>query len=370
MNKPIYLDKAGTYGYLPKEVLKSIVPYLTKTCGNGSSLHSIGREANNAIKQATVTIKSLTNADNIYYTSGSSESNNWVINNYRNGKIISSTIEHHSILNTLKYYAENYGLEYELVNVDGSGQIKMDELEKALSKGANLCSIQTVNNEIGTIQNINKIYELCQKYNCDFHTDLTQAFSHIDISNLKYDYASISAHKFGGLQGIGALLCNKPIKPFIIGGEQQDGIRGGTYNLCGIVSMGKAAELYNYSLERDNRCRKIRAKFYNAFAKMTDVYFNTDITNSISSTLNISFKGVESESLMLLLDMDDIYVSSGSACNSGSLEPSHVLKAIGTPEEYIYNSIRLSWDNTLTDKEVDYVIECIKRNVKKVRGYV
>lgn len=370
MNKPIYLDKAGTFGCIPKPVLKSIVPYFTKMCGNASSLHSVGREANNVIKQATTTIKAITKANTVYYTSGSSESNNWVINNYRNDKIISSTIEHHSILNTLKYYAENYGLDYELISVNGTGRIKMDELEKALSKGANLCSIQTVNNEIGTIEDINTIYDLCHKYNCNLHTDLTQAFSHIDISNLKYDYASLSAHKFGGLQGTGVLLCNKPIKPFIIGGEQQDNMRGGTYNLCGIVSMAKAAELYNYSLERDKRCREIQNKFYNAFGHFKDVYFNTAIPVSISSTLNVAFKGVESESLMLLLDMDGIYVSAGSACNSASLEPSHVLKAIGTPEDYIYNSIRLSWDDTLTDDEVDYVVESIKKNIKKVRGYI
>ena len=370
MNKPIYLDKAGTFGCIPKPVLKSIVPYFTKMCGNASSLHSVGREANNVIKQATTTIKAITKANTVYYTSGSSESNNWVINNYRNDKIISSTIEHHSILNTLKYYAENYGLDYELISVNGTGRIKMDELEKALSKGANLCSIQTVNNEIGTIEDINTIYDLCHKYNCNLHTDLTQAFSHIDISNLKYDYASLSAHKFGGLQGTGVLLCNKPIKPFIIGGEQQDNMRGGTYNLCGIVSMAKAAELYNYSLERDKRCREIQNKFYNTFGHFKDVYFNTAIPVSISSTLNVAFKGVESESLMLLLDMDGIYVSAGSACNSASLEPSHVLKAIGTPEDYIYNSIRLSWDDTLTDDEVDYVVESIKKNIKKVRGYI
>ena len=369
MNKIIYLDKAGTYGILPKEVLKSIMPYLAKMCGNGSSLHSAGREASNVIKQTTATIKLITNANNVYYTSGSSESNNWVINNYRNCKIVSSVIEHHSILNTLMYYADNYGLEYELINVDCTGHIKMDELEKTLSKGINLCSIMAVNNEIGTIQNINEIYELCHKYNCDFHTDLTQAFSHIDISNLKYDYASISAHKFGGLQGTGALLCNKPIKPFIIGGEQQNGMRGGTYNLCGIVAMGKACELYNYSPERDKRCREIQMKFYNAFSEMQDVHFNADINNSISTTLNVGFKGVESESLMLLLDMDGICVSAGSACNSGSLEPSHVLKAIGCPDEYIYNSIRLSWDDTLSNEDVEYVINSIQKNVKKVRGY-
>lgn len=370
MDKTIYLDRAGTFGYMPKPVLKSIVPYLTKICGNASSLHSVGREANNAIKQATATIKAVTNANKIYYTSGSSESNNWVINNYRNGKVISSTIEHHSILNTLKYYAENYGLKYELVNVDSVGHIKMTELEKVLSKGADLCSIQTVNNEIGTIEDINAIYNLCHKYNCNLHTDLTQAFSHIDISNLKYDYASLSAHKFGGLQGIGTLLCNKPIKPFIIGGEQQDNMRGGTYNLCGIVAMAKAAELYNYSPERDKHCREIRQKFVDAFNTFKNVHFNTVLSASISSTLNVAFKNVESESLMLLLDMDGICVSAGSACNSGSLEPSHVLKAIGCPDEYIYNSIRLSWDDTLTENEVNYVIESIKKNVRKVRGYI
>lgn len=370
MNKPIYLDKAGTFGYIPKLVLKSIMPFLTEMCGNASSLYSLGREANNAVKQATATLKTITNANTVYYTSGSSESNNWVINNYHNGKIVSSVIEHHSILNTLKYYAENYGLEYELVNTDSTGRIKMDELEKALSKGADLCSVQTVNNEIGTIEDINAIYNLCHKHNCKLHTDLTQAFSHIDISRLKYDYASLSAHKYGGLQGIGVLLCNEPIKPFIIGGHQQENMRGGTYNLCGIVSMGVASELYNYSPERDKLCKEIQMKFYNAFSEMQDVHFNTDINNSISTTLNVGFKGVESESLMLLLDMDGICVSAGSACNSGSLEPSHVLKAINCPEEYIHQSIRLSWSDTLTDEEVEYTIESIKKNIKKVRGYI
>lgn len=160
------------------------------------------------------------------------------------------------------------------------------------------------------------------------------------------------------------------INSFIIGGHQQGSMRGGTYNLPGIISMGKASELYNYSPEKDKCCREIQNKFYNAFSQMTDVHFNTDIEHSISSTLNVGFKGVESESLMLLLDMDGICVSAGSACNSGSLEPSHVLKAINCPEEYIYNSIRLSWDDTLTNEDVNYTIERIMNNVKKVRGYI
>ena len=158
--------------------------------------------------------------------------------------------------------------------------------------------------------------------------------------------------------------------PLLYGGQQEAHLRAGTENVAFIVGIGKAAELYNYSLERDKHCREIQQKFYNAFGHFKDVYFNTVIADSISSTLNVAFKNVESESLMLLLDMDGICVSAGSACNSASLEPSHVLKAIGTPEDYIYNSIRLSWDDTLTDDEVDYVVESIKKNIKKVRGYI
>ena len=251
MNKIIYLDKAGTYGNIPKPILTSILSYLNGMCGNASSLYSIGNKALSEVNKATDLIKRTTNAKEVYYTSGSSESNNWVINNFRHSTIISSTIEHPSILNTLKYYAQEYCLNYKLIGVDNKGIIKKDELEKALSEGAGLCTIIGVNNELGIIQNINAIYDLCHKYNCKLHTDLTQAFSHIDISKLKYDYASLSAHKFGGLQGVGTLLCNSPINSFIIGGHQQGSMRGGTYNLPGIISMGKASELYNYSPEKD-----------------------------------------------------------------------------------------------------------------------
>lgn len=190
--------------------------------------------------------------------------------------------------------------------------------------------------------------------------------------NLGVDFLSLSGHKFHSSKGVGILYIKEPdkFKPFLYGGAQEKKLRPGTENVASIVGMGKASELYNYSLEKDKRCREIQNKFYNAFSQMADVHFNTDIEHSISSTLNVGFKGVESESLMLLLDMDGICVSAGSACNSGSLEPSHVLKAINCPEEYIYNSIRLSWDDTLTDKDVNYTIERIMNNVKKVRGYI
>ena len=192
------------------------------------------------------------------------------------------------------------------------------------------------------------------------------------MKDLDVDFLSLSAHKFHGAKGVGILYIKEPdkFKPFIYGGGQEQHRRAGTENVASIVGMGVASELYNYSPERDTRCREIQMKFYNAISEMQDVHFNTDINHSISTTLNVGFKGVESESLMLLLDMDGICVSAGSACNSGSLEPSHVLKAINCPEEYIHQSIRLSWDDTLTDEEVEYTIESIKKNIKKVRGYI
>ena len=367
----VYLDKAATCGKIPSEVIEEIQPYLTEMCGNASSLYSIGRKSNNAIKTATDRIKAATGAKEVYYTSGATESNNWIINNFRNGRILASAIEHPSILNTLRFYKNEYKTDYKLIEVCTDGSINYTELCENLQKGADLCTIMCVNNEIGTIQDINKIYTLCHEYGCALHTDLTQAYSHIDITKLKYDYASLSSHKFGGLQGTGVLLCNAPINPFIIGGHQQGGYRGGTYNLCGIVSMGKAIELNNYTnrVEEESRCREIQTYFYNAFAEMEDVHFNTDLHNSVPTTLNIAFKNVESESLMLLLDIDGISVSSGSACNSGSLDPSYVLKAIHCPDEYIYGSIRLSWDSTLTNEQIEYAIDRIKTNVRKIRGY-
>ena len=207
-----------------------------------------------------------------------------------------------------------------------------------------------------------------------FHTDATQAFGHIPINvkELDCDFLSLSGHKFHSPKGVGILYIKDPDKfnPLLYGGQQEANHRAGTENVASIVGMGKAAELYNFSSERDKRCREIQNKFVDVFSFWQDVYFNTDVAHSISSTLNIAFKNVESESLMLFLDMDGICVSAGSACNSASLEPSHVLKAIGTPEEYLFNSIRLSWDDTLTEEEIGYTIESIKKNVMKVRGYI
>lgn len=367
--KPIYLDSVATCNYIPKPVLDEIMPLLTNGCSNASSLYSAGRKAKQLINNAINKIKITTNADNIYFTSGSTESNNWIINNFRNGTIISTKIEHHSISKTLEYYSEKYGLKYKLLDFDKQGKINLKQLKKYLSEGADLCTVISVNNETGDIINTNEIYDLCHQFNCKFHTDLTQSFSHIDITKLKYDYASISAHKFGGLQGTGALLCNSPIETFIIGGDQQNKIRGGTYNLCGIVAMGKACELYTYTEEKDKLIKNKKDYLISLFNDSNiDYRINSFTDNTVSNILNISIKEIEAESLLLMLDMDDIYVSSGSACNSGSLDPSHVIKAINVPDEYAYGTIRISINEFNTNEEIEYAGNKIVEIVNRLRA--
>ena len=369
MKNKIYLDSSATYGRIPQPVFESIVPYITKTQGNGSSLYSVGRESSNIIKQATAYVKKNTSADKVYWVSGSTEANNWVINNFRKGTIISSAIEHPSILNTLKYYKEEYGLNYKLVGVDNNGLVKMDELEQLLIEGADLCTIMCTNNEIGVNQNINEIYDLCHKYNCKLHTDLTQSYSHLDITKLKYDYASLSGHKFGSLIGVGVLLCNADIKPFIVGGHQQDSMRGGTYNICGIVSMGKACELHNYNLKTDEYILNLKKHLIDFIkGNIPDVMINSPLKATVNNILNVSFKGIEGESLMLMLDRKNICVSSGSACNSGSLEPSHVLKNMGVPDDYIYGTVRFSFSEYNTIEEIEFVEKVLLDIVTKLRG--
>lgn len=356
--KMIYLDNAATTK-IDNMVFAEMLPYLREQYGNPSSLYSLGRQAKKAIEKAREQIAEAINAEpkQIFFTSGATESNNWVCSIF--DRVLCSPYEHHSILN--HPHTTEMAMTIPLVN-------------NIYRHIPNLVSHMFVNNETGEIYDIVNIAKVSHEMNIPFHTDATQAFGHIpiDVKKLDCDFLSLSGHKFHAPKGIGILYIKEPdkFKPFLCGGQQERHLRAGTENVPSIVGIGKAAELYNYSSERDNRCREIQTKFYNAFSAIEDVHFNTDITNSISSTLNIAFKNVESESLMLLLDMDGICVSAGSACNSGSLEPSHVLKAIGTPEEYIYNSIRLSWNDTLTDEEADYVIKSVKKNIKKVRGYI
>lgn len=358
INKPIYLDNAATTP-ITKPVLDAMMPYLTEQFGNPSSLYSLGRTAHKAVETAREQIATAINAEpnQIFFTSGATESNNWVCRMFN--RVMCSPYEHHSILNQLNRTIIH-------TNISLANDI--------YRYSPQLIANMWVNNEIGQIYNIKSITKIAHEMGVPVHTDGTQAYGHIpiDVKEVDVDFLSLSGHKFHSPKGIGILYIKEPDKfnPLLYGGQQEANHRAGTENVASIVGIGKAAELYNFSSERDKRCREIQNKFVDAFSFWQDVYFNTDVAHSISSTLNVAFKNVESESLMLLLDMDGICVSSGSACNSASLEPSHVLKAIGTPEEYIYNSIRLSWDDALTDEEVNYVIESIKKNVMKVRGYI
>lgn len=354
----IYLDNAATTP-VTKPILDAMMPYLTEQYGNPSSLYSLGRTAHKAIEIAREQVAKAINAEpeQIVFTSGATESNNWVCRMFDRG--MCSPYEHHSILN----------------------QPHITEMRTYIPLANNiyryspqLISKMWVNNETGTIYDIKSITKIAHEMGVPVHTDGTQAFGHIpiDVKEADVDFLSLSGHKFHSPKGVGILYIKEPDKfePMLYGGQQEAHLRAGTENVAFIVGMGKAAELYNYSPERDKRCKEIRNKFVNAFYFWQDVYFNTNVAHSISSTLNVAFKNVESESLMLLLDMDGICVSSGSACNSGSLAPSHVLKAIGTPEEYIHGSIRLSWDDTLTDEEIDYVTYSIKKYVRTMRESV
>lgn len=352
----IYLDNASTTK-IDQMVLAEMLPYLRDNYGNASSLHSLGRKSRQAIEHAREQVAKSINAEpnQIFFTSGSTESNNWIISNFNH--VLCSKVEHHSILNNPKCTA-----------------ISFESLPKTIYKQRpDLVTHIFVNNETGQIYNIKEMTVICNKMKVPFHTDSTQAFGHIpiDVKELNVDSLVLSGHKFHAPKSIGILYLKEPnkYKPMLYGGSQEHNLRAGTENVAGIVGIGKACELYNYSPEREKRCKEIQNQFFNAFSSMKDIHFNTDINKSIASTLNVAFKGVESESLMIILDKNGICVSSGSACDSKSHKPSHVLEAIGCPKEYIHNSIRLSWDSTLSSEEVNYVIEIIKKNVQAIRGY-
>ena len=353
----IYLDNAATTP-VTEPIIEVMLPYIKENYGNPSSAYSFGRKIREAVEISRKQIASSINArpEQIFFTSGATESNNWVISNFN--CVLCSKVEHHSILNNPICQKTEFA----------------DLANRIYKTRADLATHMLVNNETGQIFDIKPMAETAHKMEISFHTDATQAFGHIpiDVEKIGVDSLSLSGHKFHAPKGIGILYLKDPskYKPLFYGGQQEKNLRAGTENVAGIAAIGKATELYNFSEKKDSLCRAVQYKFYSAFSYMSDVWFNTNINNSIPTTLNLAFKNVESESLMILLDSNGICVSSGSACNSGSLEPSHVLKVMGTPEEYIYNSIRLSWDESITNEQINYVIKSIKNNVKKIRGYV
>lgn len=378
----IYLDHAATTK-LDSRVLEEMLPYMEDLYGNPSSLYGLGKQAHDAIQIARKQIADSINAtsEEIYFTSGGTESDNWALRSAVEGyaqdkgmHIITSSVEHHAVLRTLRYL-EDFGFEVTYLPVDENGLISIEDLEKAIRPDTVLISIMFANNEIGTIEPIQQIGKIAYERGILFHTDAVQAFGNtlIDVNKMHIDFLSASAHKFYGPKGVGFLYARKGLKlfPMIYGGDQESQMRAGTENVPGIVGMGKAAELV-YRNRLDNIIKTERLRDYlieEVLKEIPDSKCNGSRYKRLPGNANFSFVGVDGETLMQLLDMQGIYVSSGAACNSDSIEPSHVLKAIGLSDEMARSSIRISLGNDSTKREIDATIKGLKRCVETLRKF-
>ena len=379
MNKIIYLDNAATTKTAP-EVVEAMLPYFTEKYGNASSIYQLGTESKKVItKSRDVIAKSLkADSSEIYFTAGGSESDNWALvaaaEAYESkGKhIITSTIEHHAILHTCQYL-EKRGYEVSYIDVDENGVVKMDELKKAIRPDTILISVMFANNEIGTIQPIKEIGELARVNKILFHTDAVQAYGHvpINVDELHIDMLSASGHKLNGPKGIGFLYIRKGVKirSFIHGGTQERSRRAGTENVPGIVGLGVAVEraFANLAERRRKECELRDYLIRRIEKEIPYCRLNGDRTNRLPNNVNFSFQFIEGESLLIMLDMKGICASSGSACTSGSLDPSHVLLAIGLPHEIAHGSLRLTLSEDNTVEEMDYVVDRVKEIVDRLR---
>lgn len=379
--KSVYLDYSATTP-VKEEVLKEMIPYFTEHFGNPSSLYTIGLESKAAIDHAREQVASLIGAkpQEIYFTGGGSESDNWVLESVamemkakgKGNHIITSRIEHHAVLHTCEFLEKN-GFEVTYLDVDHEGFVSPDDLEKAIRPETVLISIMFVNNEIGTIEPIAELAEVAHKHKILFHTDAVQAAGNIpvDVHALGIDLMSMSSHKIYGPKGEGALFCRKGVRlqSFIHGGAQESGKRAGTENLAGIIGFGKAAELAKKNLsEHMNHCSELRNYLIQRVQEeIPDVIVNGSLEHRHPGNANITFKYIEGESILLMLDAFGIYVSTGSACSSKSLEPSHVLAAIGLPHEVIHGTIRFTVGDMTTKEDIDYVIEKLVMVVARLR---
>lgn len=377
--RKIYLDNAATT-YVSNEVLTEMLPAFNTMYGNAASLHSFGREANSLVDKARDRVAKAigSNSNEIYFTSGGTEANNWALmglalaNKSKGDHIITSKIEHHSVLDTCKKL-ETMGFRVSYLPVDHNGLVSIADLLHEIDDKTILVSVMTANNEIGTIQNIQTIAKIAHEKNAIFHTDAVQAVGALtlDVKALDIDAMSMSAHKIYGPKGVGALYVKKGIKinNLINGGNQERGKRGGTHNVPGIVGFGKAIEIAVRDLSINNKKLKMMREYFttNIVKEIEDVKVNGHAVQRLPGLVNISFNFIEGESLLLLLDLDGIAVSTGSACSSGSLETSHVLKAIGLSPEVAQGSLRFAFGKSTSKEEVDYVIESLKKNVKKLR---
>lgn len=376
----IYLDNAATTK-MSKRALETMVYYMEKVYGNPSSLHSVGQEANEAMNKARVKMAELLGCEpgEITFTSGGSEADNQAIISAayigrKKGKkhIVSTAFEHHAVLHTLKKL-EKEGFEITLLDVHENGLVSPEQVKEAVREDTCLVTVMYANNEIGTIQPIKEIGAVCREKGVIFHTDAVQAVGHlhIDVKEQNIDMLSLSAHKFHGPKGVGVLYSRKGIAltNIIEGGAQERGRRAGTENIPAIMAMAEAfEEACKGQAEKENRLKVLRDRLIKGLAEIPHSVLNGDIRNRLSTNVNFCFEGIEGESLLLLLDDKGIAASSGSACTSGSLDPSHVLLAIGRPHEIAHGSLRLSLSEENTQEDIDYTIGAVKEVVAYLRS--
>lgn len=375
----IYFDHAATTPVKP-EVLEAMLPYFTNKYGNASTIYSLGRESKKAMEESREKVAAAISASprEIYFTGSGTESDNWAIkgiayaNRDRGNHIITSAIEHHAVLHTCKYL-ESDGFEVTYLPVDGNGFVSLEQLRNSIKPNTILISIMFANNEIGTIQPIAEVGKIAKEKGVYFHTDAVQAIGNININvkDMNIDLLSLSAHKFYGPKGIGALYIRTGTKitSFMHGGAQERGRRASTENIPNIVGLGKAIEIATANIEEYNRkLLALRERLIEeVMKKIPFVRLNGDREKRLPGNVNFSFEFIEGESLLLMLDMKGIAASSGSACTSGSLDPSHVLLAIGLPHEIAHGSLRLTLGEENTQEDIDYLMEILPPIVERLR---
>jgi len=376
----IYLDNAATTKTAP-EVAEAMLPYFSELYGNPSSVYSFSQKSREAITKARETIAKSMGAktEEIYFTAGGSESDNWALKaaaeayGSRGKHIITTKIEHHAILHTAEWL-EKHGFEVTYLDVDEWGSVRLEELKKAIRPTTILISVMFANNEIGTIQPIKEIGGIAKEHGILFHTDAVQAFGQlpIHVDELHIDMLSASAHKLNGPKGIGCLYIRKGVKirSFVHGGAQERKRRAGTENVPGIVGMGKAVEIALAKME-ENKKKETELRDYLIRRIMSEVPYtrlNGHPAKRLSNNANFAFQFIEGESLLIMLDMEGICGSSGSACTSGSLDPSHVLLAIGLPHEIAHGSLRLTVSEENTIEEMEKTVEAVKEIVERLRN--
>lgn len=376
----VYLDNSATTS-LDKEVLETMLPYFTENFGNPSSLHGFGRRALKAVDEARETIAKCIGAksNEIYFTSGGSESDNWALKGVvgatkqKRKHIITSQIEHPAIMDTLDYLKQKEGVSVTYLPVDKEGRVSVEDLKEAVTDDTVLVSIMFANNEMGAVQPIEEIGKFCKEEGILFHTDAVQAMDSqdIDVNKLNIDLLSMSAHKFHGPKGIGVLYIRSGVKidRLISGGHQERRMRAGTTDTPLIVGMAKALEIAVRDRECNNaRISALRNDFVEKVLKeIPYVYLNGGMEHRLPNNANLSFEYIEGESILINLDLAGIAVSSGSACSSGSLEPSHVILALGVKEELAHSSIRFSLGKDTTQEEMDYTFNVLKASVERLR---